>query len=196
MVLYNLLFMQYQLIQIFYWLSLSTWFGGALFIALVAPVIFHTIREFNPTLPSVHGTTLQSQHATLLAGAIIGRMLTKLRQIQVVCAAILLITLILQWLLMDYDARSITYASARSALYLLAIVTLILDYFWITPKIRESRQQYIDHADEPEIANPARDRFDTYHHRSVLLLGIQLFLLLGLILFSVNVVYVTTLPSL
>jgi len=46
------------------------------------------------------------------------------------------------------------------------------------------RQQFLDHADEPETANPAKDQFDLYQKQSVMLLEILLFLLLGMVLFS------------
>ena len=32
----------FHIIQIIYWLSLSTWFGGVLFIAVAAPIVFRT----------------------------------------------------------------------------------------------------------------------------------------------------------
>ena len=37
----------------------------------------------------------------------------------------------------------------------------------LVPKTAEARKQYIDHADEPEVANPAKDQFDRYHGESV-----------------------------
>jgi hypothetical protein len=57
----------------------------------------------------------------------------------------------------------------------------------IWPQIVRSRAEYIDHADEPEIANPAKDRFDADHRRSMTLLMITLAALLLLIMYSANV---------
>ena len=54
-------------------------------------------------------------------------------------------------------------------------------------RLTKHRKDYIDHADEPEIANPAKELFDAEHHRSVTLMSIVLFLLLGVILFSGNI---------
>ena len=49
------------------------------------------------------------------------------------------------------------------------------------------RQEYIDHADEPDVANPAKEQFDRYHQLSVTILRYVLFLLLGVIVFSSDV---------
>jgi hypothetical protein len=57
----------------------------------------------------------------------------------------------------------------------------------VWPEIWRHRQQFIDHADEPEVANPAKDQFDRGQRRSVTLLMVVLFLLLGIILFSGNI---------
>ena len=56
------------------------------------------------------------------------------------------------------------------------------------------RQEFIDHADEPEVANPAKDEFDRGQRRSVTLLMAVLFLLLGIILFSGNITPRTPAP--
>ena len=59
---------------------------------------------------------------------------------------------------------------------------------------RVPRKQYIDHADEPEIANPAKDQFDRYHGESVTALTTLLFLLLGLVLLSASSLLYISLP--
>ena len=61
------------------------------------------------------------------------------------------------------------------------------DRLVVWPRLLRHRQTYLDHADEPEVANPAKDRFDLEHRRSVTLLSVALFLLMGLILFSANI---------
>ena len=62
----------FQLVQIVYWLSLATWFGGALFVAMAVPAIFRTVGENNPVLPHVLSVNLEGQHGTLLSGSIVG----------------------------------------------------------------------------------------------------------------------------
>ena len=54
----------------------------------------------------------------------------------------------------------------------------------VSPQILKHRKQYIDHADEPETANPALEQFNRYHRESVTLLMMELGALLGLVLFS------------
>jgi hypothetical protein len=58
------------------------------------------------------------------------------------------------------------------------------DWRFVWPRIDEHRKKYIDHADEPEIANPARDLFDRFQRESMLLLMGVVALLLGMIVFS------------
>lgn len=172
-------------IQFFYWLSLATWFGGVLFVAVAAPVIFQTIRENDPTLPTVLSVNLEGQHGTLLAGSIVANLLTTLLRIQLVCAATLALTLIAQWILLVHVQPFLTIV--RSALYLAAVVLLIYDWRIVSPQIYKYRQEYIDHADEPEVANPAKDQFDRYHRERITLLMLSLCALLGLVSFSAGI---------
>lgn len=173
-----------HLIQILYWLALSTWFGGVLFVAVAAPIIFRTVRDANPVLPGVLSVNLEGQHGTLLAGSIVGNLLHTLIRVELVCAGVLLIALIAHWVLLDKSGANIIFPIVRTALYLAAVALVIYDWRAIWPKVWKFRQEYIDHADEPEVANPAKDQFDRYHGESVRILSIVLALLLGMILFS------------
>src|SRR5260370_36766005 len=88
----------FPIVQIVYWLSLSTWFGGVLFIAIAAPVIFRTVREQRPLLPTVLSVNLENQHADLLAGSIVANLLEGLTRVDLVCAGGVLLGLAVQWL--------------------------------------------------------------------------------------------------
>jgi hypothetical protein len=176
--------MAFALVQIIYWLGLSTWFGGLLFIALAAPVIFRTVREADPTLPTVLSVNLERQHSSLLAATIVGRLISILIKIELACAAIVLLGLIGQWFIMDRGGTNWVAPLLRSAMYLLAVGIVIYDWLVIWPAVQRYRDEYIEHADEPEIANPAKEHFDRLHRDSVLLLSIRLAALLGMILFS------------
>ncbi len=176
--------MGFQLVQILYWLALSTWFGGVMFIAVAAPVIFRTIRERKPVLPDVLSVNLDGQHGTLLAGTIVGNLLERLALIELVCAAVLLLMMIGQLFVIDLTGSNAKAAILRAVLFFLAAGLVAYDRWAVWPRIIETRQQYIDHADEPEVANPAREVFDREHHKSVQLLAGVLFALLGIILFS------------
>jgi uncharacterized protein DUF4149 len=174
----------YQFIQIIYWLGLATWFGCVLFIAVTWPVIFSTVREANPVLPTVLSVNLEGQHGTLLAGTIVANLIARLTRIQLICAGALLITIAIQ-----LGAHWQDYASGipRLILYLAAVGLLVYDWWFIEPKIHEQRKQYLDHADEPEAANAARQEFDRYHRQSVLLMYSLLGALLGIIVFSTTI---------
>ena len=179
-------------IQIAYWLALSTWFGGVLFVAVAAPIIFRTIREADPTLPKVLSVNLEGQHGTLLAGEIVGNLLSTISRVQLVCAAVLFLAILAQWFTIDRTGLNIIPAILRSAMYLAAVALIIYDWRIVWPRIQQYRQEYIDHADEPDIANPAKEQFDRYHQESVSILRNVLFLLLGIILFSGNIHTIAT----
>ncbi len=177
----------YQLVQIVYWLALATWFGGVLFVAMAAPVIFRTVRENNPLLPHVLSVNLEGQHGTLLAGSIVGDLLLRLWRVQLVCGGALLLSIVAQFFLIDLEAGNRSAAALRAVLFVGAVGVAAYDGLVLWPRIARHRQEYIDHADEPEVANPAKERFDAAHRASVTLLMAILFLLLGMVLFSGNI---------
>ena len=178
----------FDLIQIFYWLALSTWFGGVLFVALAAPVIFNTVRESNPILPTVLSVNLENQHSTLLAGSIVGNLIERLTRIEYACAAALLLTLTAQWaLIRPMAGTNFISALLRSALYVGAVAMIVYHARVLWPRMIAKRQTYLDHADEPDVANPAKEDFDRYQRESVTVLTITLALLLGMVLFSAGI---------
>ena len=177
----------FQLIQIVYWLALATWFGGVLFVAIAAPAIFRTVRENNPVLPHVLSVNLEGQHATLLAGSIVGSLIARLARLQLACGAVLIGALVVHLFVANIEGSNGTAAIIRTALLLAAAGVALYDGWLVWPRLWRHRQEFIDHADEPELANPARDEFDRGQQRSVSLLMAVLFLLLGVILFSGNI---------
>jgi hypothetical protein len=177
----------FQAIQVAYWLALSTWFGGVLFVAIAAPIIFRTIRDADPTLPKVLSVNLESQHSSLLAGTIVANVLETLTRVHLVCAVVMLVAILGQWVFIDRSGMNLLLPILRAAMFAAAMALLIYDWRVVWPRIKRYRQEYLDHADEPDIANPALDQFDRYHQESVTILRNMLFLLLGIILFSANI---------
>lgn len=184
----------FQLVQIVYWLALSTWFGAVLFIALAAPVIFRTVRENNPILTDVLSVNLEGQHGTLLAGTIVSNLIQRLQSLELICGGALLLTLIVHPFAIDIGAspndvlaNNAAAAVLRSFLFLGAAGVAVYDWWALWPRIAKSREQYIEHADEPELANPAKDEFDQQQRRSLTMLAVRVALLLGIILFSSNI---------
>jgi hypothetical protein len=176
--------MAFLVVQVVYWLALSTWFGGVLFIAIAAPIILRTVAESNPILPSVLSVNLEGQHGTLLAGTIIGNLLSLLTKIQLGCAGVLLAALVGQWVIVPLAGWSLISAFLRSALFAAAVIVLVYDWRVLSPRVWKYRQEYIDHADEPDVANPARDQFERHSQETVTLLMVLFALLLGMVLFS------------
>jgi hypothetical protein len=179
--------MPFQIVQIIYWLTLSTWFGGALFFAIAAPVIFHTVREANPVLPHVLSVNLEAAHGNILAGSIVTNLLALFGKIQLFCGSILLLTSVAQFFVIDLADRNLVAAILRLSMIAVATAIALFDRFVVTPAAFRYRQEYLDKADEPEIAKKARDNFDREHRRGEMLLMIILFLLLGTILYSANI---------
>lgn len=177
----------FQLVQIVYWLALATWFGGVLFVAIAAPVVFRTVRENNPILPHVLSVNLEGQHGTLLAGSIIGNVIARLARLQLACGGLLMLALIAHLFVANLEGSHRTAAVIRTGLLLAAGGVALYDGWLVWPRLWRHREEFIEHADEPEVANPAKDEFDQGQRRSVTLLMAVLFLLLGIILFSGNI---------
>lgn len=177
----------FQLVQIVYWLALATWFGAVLFVAMAAPVIFRTVRESNPILPNVLSVNLEGQHGTLLAGSIVGNLIARLARLQLACGGMLLLALIAHFFVANLDGANRTAAVLRTALLLAAGGVALYNGWAVWPKLWRHREEFIEHADEPELANPAKDEFDRGQRRSETLLMATLFMLLGMILFSGNI---------
>ncbi len=177
----------FQLVQIAYWLALATWFGGVLFIAIAAQVIHRTVGEANPILPDVLAVNLEGQHSTLLSGTIVSNLLQRMTIIELFCAGVLLAASAAQMFLADLTSNNRVALIMRIAMLIAAAAIVVYNWRVVWPKIQIFRKQYIDHADEPEVANPAKDQFDREQKQSVTLLMMVLFLLLGTILFSGNI---------
>lgn len=177
----------FHFVQIVYWLALSTWFGGVLFIALSAPTIFNTVRTHNPILPTVLSVNLDNQHATLLANSVVSGLMERLIRVELICAAALLVALIAQWVVLHDATNQLIPLVVRSALYVAAVVLLIYNWRVLWPRVNRYRENYIAHADEPEVANAAKEDFDRYHRETVTVLSMSLAALLGMVLFSANI---------
>lgn len=186
--------MLFLLVQILYWLALSTWFGCVLFILVAAPVVLRTVRESNPILPTVLSVNLEGQHGTLLGGTIVANLLSALLRIQLACAAGLLLALVAQWITIDPTRYWLEHL-VRSALYLAAVALLVYDWRRVGPEMMRYRQTYIDHADEPDVANPANEHFNAYQRERQTLLMVLVGVLLAMVLFSARIVPAARLQS-
>jgi hypothetical protein len=174
----------FPVVQIGYWLALATWFGGVLFVAIAAPIIFKTVTDADPILPKVLSVNLEGQHSTLLAGSIVANLLTALTRLELTCSGVLAITIAVQ---LARGWQPWTFGILRAALFIAAVVLTLYNWRFVWPQIEKHRQAYIDNADNPDVANPARDQFDRYHNEAVMILKIVLGLLLGIIVLSASI---------
>ena len=74
--------------------------------------------------------------------------------------------------------------AVRSGLFVGAAAFGVYGSRFVRTRAEAARQEYVDHADEPEVANPALERFDALHRESVLFLLLTMFCLVGLVAFS------------
>lgn len=181
----------FQFLQTVYWVGLSTWFGTGLFIAVAAPIIFRITREHDPTLPMVLSVNLEQQHSTLLASSIVARIMQTTTRLALICALAVLVGLLGQWFITRPSGNNLLQAAIRTGLYVLAVIVLIYDWRVVSPNLFAFRQTFIEQADNPEIANHAKEQFDRLSRENVNMLFLQTLLLLGIILFSANISYIS-----
>lgn len=183
----------FQFVQTLYWLALATWFGGALFLAMSAPIVFRAVGDARPLLPGVLSVNLDHQHSTLLAGTIVSRLLANLHRVQLIAMIVLALTIAGQWLLSRPGGTDLVLAILRTALFLAAVVVALYDWRVLWPRALTARDRYLENADNPDIANPALDEFNRLQHDAAAMLRNLLFLLLGMILFSGTIRFGATL---
>jgi uncharacterized membrane protein len=139
-------------------LSLVVWIGGIIFFAIMAPTAFHVL----PT--------------RLLAGTLVGNLLTKLHWIAIVCGIVYLLSSLGYNHLIDGE----THLFALRHLLICAMLALTLvSQFWITPRMLTLRAQVANFDAASTLNDSARAQFDALHVWStrleitVLLLGLM-----------------------
>ena len=174
----------FDLIQMVYWLLLAAWFGLVLFGAMATPIVFRTVQDADPTLPTILSVNLERQHAALLSITIGANLLTRLAWVQWVCAGGVLVGMIAQWFRVYGVEQFVVLAALRSAMYVAACGLLFYSWAKLWPRIAAMRQEYVDNADDPELAQPVRDRLTRAQRESEIIQLVIATLLSALILFS------------
>ncbi len=172
------------LIDTLYWRARAPGFGCVLTSAIVPPIVFRKIREADPTLPRVLSVNLDKQHSTLLAGDVVREILQVLFRLEAICAIGFLLPLVGKWFYVDRSGVLILLPLMVTALYVLAMAFLFYGWRVVWPKVIDHRTKYLEHADEPDIANAELDQFDRYSNELFAVVRNMLFALLGTILFS------------
>jgi len=179
--------MAYQAVQIFYWLVLSVWLGGLVFLAIAAPVIFRTIRRLDVRSGRHSDPSLDEEHTSIVAGEIVGMLLARLAQMQAICAGLLLVLMIAQVLLIDLTGPNLTAMMVRVAIWAALVAVLLYEWRIHYPRTWRLRERFLEETADPEAANAAREAFDREHRRSEQLFMLIIFLLIGMVMLSANI---------
>jgi len=139
-------------------LSLVVWIGGIIFFAIMAPTAFHVL----PT--------------RLLAGTLVGNLLTKLHWIAIVSSVVYLLSSLAYSRLADGEAHLF---ALRHLLICAMLALTLVSQFWITPRMLTLRAQVANFDAASTLNDSARAQFDALHVWStrleitVLLLGLM-----------------------
>jgi len=123
-------------------LSLVVWIGGTIFFAIMAPTAFHM-------LPS-----------RLLAGTLVGDLLSKLHWMAIISGIVFLITSLLYSYLTQGTAHPF---ALRHVLICLMLALTLVSQFWITPRMIALRAQVSSFDTTATLNDPARVQFDALH---------------------------------
>jgi hypothetical protein len=170
-----------QLIDTISWAALSTWFGGALFLAVASGVIFRVHRDADPTLPRVLSVNIDGDHASLLSAEVVSGIDRLYTLIGLVCAAVIVVAIVVRSVAQpDGSASSLV----QGLIVLLASIVTAYQGRSLRPRIERARLDYINHADDPEKCADARSRFNRFSREYLNVLMMLIALLLAAILFS------------
>jgi uncharacterized membrane protein YhhN len=144
-------------LRFFMLLSLVAWIGGIVFFSFMAPTAFHVL----PT--------------RLLAGTLVGNLLTKLHWIAIVSAIVYLLSSLAYSRITEGTAHVF---ALRHVLICLMLALTLVSQFWITPRMVTLRAQVATFDTTDTLHQPERVQFDALHAWStraeitVLLLGL------------------------
>ncbi len=173
--------MGFRISQIFFWLSLSIYFGGlAILGPLAAYEIFTIIPESHATVPGMSPALDQPKQ---LAGDVFGHILKAFNPVELTCAGILLAAVLFQTVF--YLRWRNFWNLIRVILVCLIAAVTLFDRFYTFPRVWQEHKQWVENVDRhPAQAAAHRRRFEILHAQSEHLGEAELFLLLALLLIS------------
>jgi hypothetical protein len=115
-------------------------------------------------------------------------------RVELACAGAMLLALVAQWIVLHPMGRNLVPPVVRTALYLGAVVLLLYHWRVLWPRTWKKRQEYIEHADEPDVANAALEELDRLQGEIALVLFLLVTLLLGVIVFSASIAKPVAIP--
>jgi len=185
----------YQAVQIFYWLVLCIWLGGMIFLAIAAPVIFRVVRRLDVRSGKHTDPNLIDEQTTVVAGEIVGTLLARMGQVQMLCASAMLPLMLAQLFLIDLSGTNFIAAMLRFGLYVVALALLLYEWRLHYPRTWELRRRLLADAGEPDKANPLREAFEREHRRSEQLFLAMICVVVGMVMLSANILPRTTTPA-
>lgn len=177
----------YQAVQIFYWLFLSLWLGGMVFLAFSAPVIFRVVRRLEVRSGVYTDPNLIDEQTEVVAGEIVGTLLARVGQVQMICVTALLPLMAVQLMLIDLTGSNLGAAAVRLLLWLVALVVLIYEWRVHYPRTWALRKEFLAEAGNPEKADLSRSAFEREHRRSEQLFLVMVCIVVGLVMLSANI---------
>jgi hypothetical protein len=177
----------YQTVQIFYWLVLAIWLGGIVFLAIAAPVIFRTVRRLDVRSGKYTDPNLIDEQTAVVAGEVVGMLLARLGQVQMVCATALLPLMIAQLVVADMSGTNFMAAILRFVLWAVAVGLLLYEWRSHYPRTWELRRRFLADAGDPEKADGSRAAFEREHRRSEQLFLAMICIVIGMVMLSANI---------
>jgi hypothetical protein len=179
----------YRLNLAVYYLLLGLWLGMLVTFALAAPNIFIRMRAFAPKMqrtPAEMGEMVGND-AQIIAGDIVNHILATIDPVQMVCAAGLVVLVILQctvfrrWL-----GRPVVSVAngVRVVLLGLAVAALVVQLTVLSPRMETLRQRMYHPETGGDQRMQLRQDFERYHTFSERTLGSAAILLAGGLLVS------------
>ncbi len=179
----------FRIVQGFYWLGLGIWLGALVMLAIMAAVTFRTVRELKPSInaPPYNNPALAERAPVIIAGNIVGNSLRALAVLQLICAVMVVMCLILQCSLFADQLRGGVGGWVnllRVALVVMPIFILALDANVITPRIWAQRTVMFDVSQAVEVRARAQAVFDRLHKLDERVVGASVWLLMGAVFVS------------
>lgn len=154
-----------------YYTFAGLWFGAMVMLAISAAVTFKTVRAQMPAA--------EPAAQNIFAGNIVGNLIDALAVVQMICAVVIVVCIILQSTAFSYQLKRGMVNYLRVALLLVPVALLAFDRLHVNPTIRIHRAAMVETNDAD-----AKAAFDQYHTLAERLGGATTFLLAGAILIS------------
>ena len=182
----------YQAVQILYWLVLCIWLGGMIFLAVAAPIIFRVVRRLDVRSGRHTDPNLIDEQTSVVGGEIVGTLLARMGQVEMLCATVMLPLMIAQLFLIDLAGTNFIAAMLRFGLFAVALALLTYEWRLHYPRTWELRRRLLANAGEPDKANPLREAFEREHRRSEQLFLAMICVVVGMVMLSANILPRTT----